>query len=108
MMTTEQLTEMVKARIGDRPFEVSITPNYWGTRLEVFHKGHPNCMYQFSVMDGYMPGLDHLDAIMEAMKARATKIHHRVCCSFAERKFCVCEISYTCKVHGGGCIGSHD
>lgn len=38
------------------------------------------------------------------------KVDSRVCCEYAERLFCVCEICYTClKCNiGRACIGSHD
>lgn len=45
----------------------------------------------------------------EALRmVQTSKIDYRVCCPLAKREHCVCEIRYSCSLHGGGCIGSHD
>lgn len=36
------------------------------------------------------------------------KPFHEACCVYAERRFCVCRISFTCPLHGSTCIGTHD
>jgi hypothetical protein len=39
---------------------------------------------------------------------KKTKKDPRFCCALAERRSCVCSISFTCPVHGSTCIGTHD
>jgi hypothetical protein len=46
--------------------------------------------------------------ILEAIKTKKVKVDYRACCILAEISPCVCAISFSCPLHGGIHIGTHD
>ena len=46
--------------------------------------------------------------VVEAVDSGKKKSDSRMCCPLAEYRPCVCEVSFTCPLHGTHCIGSHD
>jgi len=95
-------------------FYVGIFRHSWGRDdLFIEPKGTHDHPYKFYVWEADSKLQEKLTIAAEALRTversgKATKIDHRVCCSLAKRENCVCEIKYSCRLHGGGCIGSHD
>lgn len=69
-----------------------------------------NKKYPYYSFDAKTPeeALQKIELIENAIKEKKEKFDNRVCCPLAEKRFCVCSVSFTCPIHGGSCIGSHD
>ena len=52
--------------------------------------------------------LMHCKMIFDAYIQKKPKVDSRACCPLAERRDCVCLISFYCPIHGVKCIGSHE
>ncbi len=52
--------------------------------------------------------LDNARLILNAVEMKATKCHYKACCPLATIRNCVCEVSFSCPIHGSNCHGSHD
>lgn len=116
-MPTPERQRLIEEVLQNHPdgglFHVTIFKHSWGREdLFIEPKDARDQTYKFYVMDVDDKLRNRLSIAADAIKVdrdkRPGKIDYRVCCPLAKREFCVCEIRYTCRLHGGGCIGSHD
>ena len=52
--------------------------------------------------------IEKCEMILKAVKDGKKKVDYRACCILAEISPCVCAISFSCPLHGGRHIGTHD
>ena len=101
------------------PFEVSFDPKAAACiRIDFNGSYHfpKNPDYSFRVLPGGLDKiaetdkdvLDKCRLILKASTEKKEKTHSRACCPLAEVKYCVCDISFACPLHGTACHGTHD
>lgn len=99
---------------GGYPFEVRIDPEHMACINIIPQK---NKDYTFSIRP--WEGAKDQDAfdvevvtkckmILGIINEKKDKFHSKACCPLAVRRPCVCDLSYTCELHGTQCHGSHD
>lgn len=107
------INEVLQKHPDSDKFHVTIFKHSWGREdLFIEPKDKHDVQYKFYVMDVDEKLQNRLNIAADAIRVerhkRPGKIDYRVCCSLAKREYCVCEVRYSCALHGGGCIGSHD
>jgi hypothetical protein len=89
------------------PFEVRRSQEH-SACLEILPAGYPHYQFLYRPMDDVETVVPKAEALLEAINAGKALCHHRACCPVAVVSPCVCTISFSCKVHGAQCYGSHD
>lgn len=52
--------------------------------------------------------IEKCEMILKAVADKKQKVDYRACCILAKITPCVCEIAFSCPLHGGNHIGTHD
>jgi hypothetical protein len=117
-LSPAERTALITGELHQHPdgekFSVGIFRHTWGREdLFIEPKNTRDNPFKFYVWETGPKLQEKLTIAAEALRmversGKATKIDYRVCCPLAKREHCVCEIRYSCPLHGGGCIGSHD
>lgn len=93
---------------GGWPFEARISVEHLAC-IEIVNKIEPKFNFLLGPHDDIESVVPKCEAIFASINGGETGLAgSKACCSLAKTRFCVCDASFECPVHGITCHGSHD
>lgn len=90
-----------------RPFNLRIDPERLGC-IRVSFVDDTSYDFHINSSEADQDLLAKCRLVLDAHKAKKTKVDRLACCPLATFRNCVCNVSFNCPVHGQKCVGTHD